>query len=62
MNGVAAKIAEEVLMFLDDKRSHPCPGEQQSSHHAGGPAAGDQQVGFFIHHSRLSCSFAPDAA
>ena len=44
MDRVAAEIAEEVLVLLEDADVAARPGEQQAGHHARGSAADDDQV------------------
>lgn len=39
VHGVAAEVAQEVAVFLQDGHLHPGPGQQQGQHHPGGPAS-----------------------
>src|SRR5262249_34569956 len=41
MNGVPAKVAQEVAMLLQDEDVHPGPCQQVAQHHPGGTSAGD---------------------
>jgi hypothetical protein len=44
VDGVATEIAEEVGMFFEHEDLAAGAGEQQASHHSGGPATDDDQV------------------
>ncbi|KIA60475.1 hypothetical protein FG87_36870 [Nocardia vulneris] len=48
MHGVAAEVAQEVLVFLQHGHFDTGPGQQQSQHHAGGSTA-DHQTGRAFH-------------
>ena len=50
MDGVAAEIAQEVVMLLEDDRLDAGAGEQKARHHAGRPAADDAKS--FLPHRR----------
>ena len=41
MDGVAAEVAQEVGVLLEDDNPNAGTGEQQAQHHARRPAAGD---------------------
>jgi len=45
VDGVAAEIAQKILMLLQYHDLHAGPREQEAEHHAGRPAAGDGAVG-----------------
>ena len=51
MNGVASEIVKEVGVFLEYLHIAAGAGEQQSRHHAGGPAANDDQIQVFGIHA-----------
>jgi hypothetical protein len=44
VDGVAAKIAEEVGVLLEDHHAHPAPGKKKAQQDAGRTAAGDRDV------------------
>ena len=48
MHSVPAKVAEEVLMLLEDADPAACSCEEQSGHYARGPPADVDQVRFAI--------------
>lgn len=52
MDGVSAKITQEVRRFLEHDDLDACTGEQEATHHAGGPATGDQTGGRLRLHDR----------
>ncbi len=45
MNGIAAKVAKEVLVFFEDRNGDAFPGEQKAQHDSGGAAADDAARG-----------------
>jgi len=53
VNGVAAKIAEEVGMLLENAYATAGAGEKQPGHHSGGAAADDDQVVSHVWLARL---------
>src|SRR5947209_885359 len=56
MNGVAAKIAQEILVLLQHADIHAAAREQEAEHHPGGPAADDAATG--IAHAPMRRSLA----
>ena len=45
MDGIAAKIAEEIFMLFKDKDVNTGAREKESQHHSGGTASGDATAG-----------------
>ena len=45
MHGVAAEIAQEVIVLLQDDNPDPCAGKQEAMNEAGGTAAGNTNLG-----------------
>jgi hypothetical protein len=45
MDSVASEVAEEISVLFEHSHLAPSPREQQSSHHARGPAANDDEIG-----------------
>jgi hypothetical protein len=44
MDGVAAEVAKEVAVLLEDGGGHPGAGEKQAGDHPGGTAADDDEM------------------
>src|SRR6266496_1070914 len=49
MNGVAAKIAKEILVFLKDGHFHAGASQKKSQHHTSRSAAGNATRSAFVH-------------
>src|SRR5215203_5027114 len=50
VNGIAAKIAQEILMLFKHNNPHARARQQESEHHPGGATTGDAAGGFDLSH------------